>query len=307
MKIATVVNFKGGVGKTTLTANLGAELARRGRRVLLLDLDFQASLTHSFYRPGDVERLIERRTIAEWFTAHGRRRAAPDLMQYVSWPEEVKAKVRRNGGELAVVASSPSLEAVSAQLGVELGAPSSRRYQDRSRRIVTRLAEGLHLLRREGFDFILIDCRPDFEILTRSAVVACDGILVPSLPERLAVLGIGQLFGNLAEFKKNNSEIFGRPGDRGVEELAPVVLGVVFTRVRHGGGSPGPLPTSQQVIDDLRKVFPTFAAMMRESTEFQAGVEKLMPAVFGWRPDLAAEIRALGDEFTRRIGAEADG
>jgi cellulose biosynthesis protein BcsQ len=45
MKIVSVINYKGGVGKTSLTANLGAELAWRGKRVLLLDLDAQASLT----------------------------------------------------------------------------------------------------------------------------------------------------------------------------------------------------------------------------------------------------------------------
>jgi Mrp family chromosome partitioning ATPase len=47
LKIVSVINYKGGVGKTTLTANLGAELARRGGRVLLIDLDPQCSLTFS--------------------------------------------------------------------------------------------------------------------------------------------------------------------------------------------------------------------------------------------------------------------
>ena len=48
MKIVSIINYKGGVGKTSLTANLGAELAWRGKKVLLLDLDAQASLTFSF-------------------------------------------------------------------------------------------------------------------------------------------------------------------------------------------------------------------------------------------------------------------
>ena len=48
----SVINYKGSVGKTTLTANIGVELARRGRQVLLIDLDPQASLTFSFYRRG---------------------------------------------------------------------------------------------------------------------------------------------------------------------------------------------------------------------------------------------------------------
>lgn len=51
MKVVSVINYKGGVGKTSQTSNLGAELAWRGKRVLLLDLDAQASLT--FIKPDD--------------------------------------------------------------------------------------------------------------------------------------------------------------------------------------------------------------------------------------------------------------
>lgn len=51
MQVVSVMNYKGGVGKTTTTANLAAELAWRGRNVLVLDMDAQASLTFSFVRP----------------------------------------------------------------------------------------------------------------------------------------------------------------------------------------------------------------------------------------------------------------
>jgi len=57
MHVISVINYKGGVGKTTITANLGAELARRGRRVLLIDIDPQASLTFSFIPPEEWVKL----------------------------------------------------------------------------------------------------------------------------------------------------------------------------------------------------------------------------------------------------------
>jgi AAA domain len=52
MKIVSVINYKGGVGKTALTANLAAELAWHDKRILMLDLDPQTSLTFSFILPG---------------------------------------------------------------------------------------------------------------------------------------------------------------------------------------------------------------------------------------------------------------
>ena len=66
--VVSVINYKGGVGKTTLTANLGADLAARGRRVLLVDLDPQASLTFSCYRAEEwEEQLADGRTVLQWF------------------------------------------------------------------------------------------------------------------------------------------------------------------------------------------------------------------------------------------------
>ena len=66
MHVVSVINYKGGVGKTSMTANLGAELAWRGRSVLLIDLDPQASLTFSFIRPEQwLDDFAETRTIKQ--------------------------------------------------------------------------------------------------------------------------------------------------------------------------------------------------------------------------------------------------
>lgn len=68
MPVVSIINYKGGVGKTTVTANLAAELAQRGRRVLLVDLDSQASLTFSFVKPDQWRTDLEPdKTIKSWF------------------------------------------------------------------------------------------------------------------------------------------------------------------------------------------------------------------------------------------------
>lgn len=70
MEIIAIINYKGGVGKTTATANIAAELAFKGKKVLIIDSDAQASLTFSFVRPDDWdENLKDKKTIKSWFDA----------------------------------------------------------------------------------------------------------------------------------------------------------------------------------------------------------------------------------------------
>ncbi len=60
MQIVSVINYKGGVGKTTLTANLGAYAASKGKRVLLIDADPQTQLTFNFISVEDWKKLFSR-------------------------------------------------------------------------------------------------------------------------------------------------------------------------------------------------------------------------------------------------------
>ena len=68
MHVISVINYKGGVGKTTITANLSTELAWRGLNVLMIDLDPQANLTFSFIRPDQwASEYAKSKTIKNWF------------------------------------------------------------------------------------------------------------------------------------------------------------------------------------------------------------------------------------------------
>ncbi len=156
-QIIAIANQKGGVGKTTTALNLGAVLAQRQQRVLLIDLDPQASLTALL---GLDPRTVERSSYS--------------LLMY---PEITLTRVvRRLGTNLALVPGSVDLDAAAIQI-VE---------QEIS----------LHRLRkvlresRLTFDIILIDTPPGLNVLTISALLAADSVLIPSQCSLLAISGI---------------------------------------------------------------------------------------------------------------------
>src|SRR2546423_15569762 len=104
--VGAVINYKGGVGKTTITANLGADLAARARRVLLVALDPQASLTFAFFRVNEwEEQLAGDRTILQWYESFIGSGAAHPLRKYVVSPPAVNAVVGPDGGRLDLLAS----------------------------------------------------------------------------------------------------------------------------------------------------------------------------------------------------------
>ncbi|WP_205895237.1 ParA family protein [Metapseudomonas otitidis] len=92
MHIVSVINYKGGVGKTTVTANIAGELAWRGKKVLLIDTDAQASLTFSFVAPDTWDQNYkESKTIKSWFDAISQGNEPPPLSDVVIRPPYCKS------------------------------------------------------------------------------------------------------------------------------------------------------------------------------------------------------------------------
>jgi chromosome partitioning protein len=160
-RIYTLVNQKGGVGKTTTTINLAAFLAQMGQRVLVIDLDPQANATACL---GVDKRAVQGSTYDALLS-----RDIPAA--------SVLYNERLN---LSLLPSSPSL----AGAEVELVEEDAREF---------RLRDALETL-DEKFDYILIDCPPSLGILTVNGLIAArDGVLVPVQCEYLALEGLGQL------------------------------------------------------------------------------------------------------------------
>lgn len=237
VSVVSVINYKGGVGKTTLTANIGAELAYRGRTVLLVDLDPQSSLTFSFYRPQTWEReLADERTILQWFGSVLAPGPPDDLAKYVLTPPEVNDVVARNGaGRLDLVASHLSLMDADLDLAADLGGSRFQHGSPRYLELHRSLAEALAGDGFADYDAVLVDCPPNFTMVTRTAIVASDYLLVPAKPDYLSTLGIDYLRRKFSELVRDVNRVAG-PGP---SQINPVILGVVFNMIQYAsGGNP---------------------------------------------------------------------
>ena len=309
VKIVSIINYKGGVGKTTLTANLAAELARRGKRILALDMDAQCSLTFSFVTPDYWESELggqdgERndRTIKRWFD--GIVEDEGDIIaldRLVLRDLKVGGRLGDGGGSLHLIPSHLGLINIDLDLAYRLsGVPPNRLHQRRSR-VFGQLRHHLNAYATEaGYDYVLIDCPPNFNIVTKNAIVASDQIVIPAKPDYLSTLGIDYLLRSLRALVEEFNE-----GTRSAP-IAPDILGVIFTMIQIWDGRP--IGVQRQYMRPEAIAVPIFESKIRENkTMFGDAPEDSVPVVLKTqlgRPyrDIVGEVQSLAEEFLKRSG-----
>ena len=164
MPVITLLNQKGGVGKTSTTHHLGGTLALKGRRVLLVDNDPQASLTQGLWGPHATLTLDPATTIAAIY------RGDRPLPEHVIQPTGIANIDLLPGSEHATSYNIPDPHRADSQ------------GQNCLRELLTDI--------RDSYDLILIDCPPNLHLCSFAALVASDYVLVPLQPEDYGAQGI---------------------------------------------------------------------------------------------------------------------
>lgn len=167
--IVSIVNQKGGVGKTTTSVNLAAHLADQGKYVLLVDLDPQGNATSGLgHDPHELQGTYE-------------------VIAKIADPKDVLVPTAHHG--LFLLPANQNLAGASVELVSELG---------RERK----LHEALMSIRND-FDYILIDNPPSLGLLTINGLVASDSVLIPVQAEYFALEGLGQLMNTVGMIRQS--------------------------------------------------------------------------------------------------------
>ena len=168
-KVISVANQKGGVGKTTTTVNLSTLLAKKGKKVLLIDTDPQGNATSGLGITKELELSVYDILVGD-----------------TTFNETVQDTAIKN---LKICPSNISL----AGAEVELVSMMSR-----EQRLKVKLDEV-----KEQYDFVLIDCPPSLGLVTLNAFTASDSVLIPVQCEYFALEGLGQLLNTVNLVKKH--------------------------------------------------------------------------------------------------------
>ncbi|MGI0480853.1 ParA family protein [Geminocystis sp. CENA526] len=218
--VISTVNMKGGVGKTTLTVNLATSLAKNfKKRVLVLDLDAQISATLSLLPPHEFGKLRKKRKTLSY------------LIDGVIQPNPY-AKLTIHDIISPFVGGLPLLELLPGDIELydeylvsemlhqkAVNENKIENFESVWNTFERMLIHNILQPVVNDYDFVIMDCAPGYNLLTRSAIAASDFYLLPARPEPLSLVGIQLLERRIKKLKDSHKDN---------DPLKLQLLGIVF-------------------------------------------------------------------------------
>lgn len=289
--IISTVNMKGGVGKTTLTVNLATCLAKyHHQRVLIVDLDTQVNATLSLMPPTQFAKLRQdRRTFKQLIT----KAINPAVQNHITIHDTIQAYMCNIKG-LDIIPGDIDMYdefSVSEMLYERAVFQQKVNFERVWNQFERSLVYNILYPVLSEYDFIILDCAPGYNILTRSALTASDFYLLPAKPEPLSLIGIQLLERRL----KKLIEAHEKENPINIE-----MLGIVFTMT---GGllSRYYRQVMQRVYEDYgdAKVFDT---RIPADIHVSKAVDTFMPVVLAYPNTAGAKsLQKLTEEMVQKL------
>ena len=214
----SIINLKGGVGKSTLTMVLGEFLAFRfSKNVLLIDMDAQANLSHCMVPDFQIEQQFREGRTAYHLLRAGFEDQPLDVGDYITQPPLVVSNILRSAmltpdTDVHMVVSTPAVSQLDEDL-MDLwgeGGPMPAHLRRTLQRAVVPALD--------HYDYILIDCPPGLSVFSSAALMASDYYVSPIIPEPLSLQGVDLV-------QDRQAQLVQRYGAKA--EFAEVILNVV--------------------------------------------------------------------------------
>ena len=175
-KIISLVNQKGGVGKTTTSINLAAALGKEDKKTLLIDLDPQGNASTGLgLNNGDF---------------------SSDIYDVITGNADIKKSIiKTKFKNLSIIPSTINLAGIDVEFVKHLLEDSTFRQNEQLRNMVDKI--------KDNYDYIIIDCQPSLGIATMNALVASDSVIIPVQCEFFALEGITQLLNSIIMVQSN--------------------------------------------------------------------------------------------------------
>ena len=273
--VVSVLNLKGGVGKTTITALLAREAAAKGLKVLAVDLDPQANLSQALMGDHQYQQFMDDKqpSIVELFNGYvptSAHRPAPSTLNYADIIKPFSGKWSATGSII------PSRFDFSYNLINSV---------QKDQKILARFISS----EMADVDLILIDCAPTESILTRTAYHASRYILIPVRTEFFSTIGFPLMNESLSTFRNENR---GHSID---------VCGVIINMNMSKRSTPGPHHNDaySDIVKEAKEYqWPIFDNRMYDSRGYPKMAKEVYPTYKGNAPE---EFKCVAEEFFQKI------
>jgi chromosome partitioning protein len=277
--VVSLINMKGGVGKTTVGVQLAHAADTKNFRTLAVDLDPQANLSQSLLTPAKYVKHLQQKkpTIVQLFDMY-----SPPTGEYASpTPVDIHDVILKKAGYW----SGSTLDLISSRLELSQTLKNPTGKERRLARALAKVAD--------EYDLILIDCAPTESILTDAAYHASRYVLVPVKPEFMATIGLPLLARSIQEFKLENSD----------HELD--ICGIVFNHSSTYSNGPEGRTSIREVQNEARKhEWHVYDTHLRYSASYAKAAREGTPLqrTSYARSTIAAEFYRFVEEFFESVG-----